>query len=100
MARASEPVIADIGYTFDPAYQGRGYATEAVGELVRYLFEDRGKHKVSADATSRNDGSWRLLERLGFRARPSCEGRSGTATAGATSTCTGCSPTSGANGLQ
>ena len=47
MARASEPVIADIGYTFDPAYQGRGYATEAVGELVRYLFEDRGKHKVT-----------------------------------------------------
>ena len=66
MARASEPVIVDIGYTFDPAYQGRGYATEAVGELVRYLFEDRGKHKVTADCDTRNDGSWRLLERLGF----------------------------------
>jgi len=66
MARASESVIADIGYTFDPAYQGRGYATEAVGELVRYLFEDRGKHKVTADCDTRNDGSWRLLERLGF----------------------------------
>ena len=66
MARASEPVIADIGYTFDPAYQGRGYATEAVGELVRYLFEDRGKHKITADCDTRNDGSWRLLERLGF----------------------------------
>jgi len=66
MARASESVIADIGYTFDPAYQGRGYATEAVGELVRYLFEDRGKHKVAADCDTRNDGSWHLLERLGF----------------------------------
>ena len=66
MARASEPVIVDIGYTFDPAYQGREYATEAVGELVRYLFEDRAKHKVTADCDTRNDGSWRLLERLGF----------------------------------
>ena len=51
---------------FDPASQGRGYATEAVGELVRYLFEDRGKHKVTADCDTRNEGSWRLLERLGF----------------------------------
>lgn len=66
LARAPEPVIADIGYTFDSAYQGRGYATEAAGELVRYLFDDRGKHKVCADCDTRNDGSWRLLERLGF----------------------------------
>ncbi len=66
MARAAEPVIVDIGYTFDPACQGRGYATEAAGELVRYLFADRGKHKVTADCDTRNEGSWRLLERLGF----------------------------------
>ena len=33
---------------------------------MRYLFEDRGKHKVTADCDTRNDGSWRLLERLGF----------------------------------
>ncbi len=65
-ARASEPAIADIGYTMSPAAQGRGYATEAVGELVRYLLVDRGKHKVCADCDTRNEGSWRLLERLGF----------------------------------
>ena len=40
--------------------------TEAIGELLRYLFEDRGKHKVCADCDTRNDPSWRLLERLGF----------------------------------
>jgi aminoglycoside 6'-N-acetyltransferase len=64
--RADEPLVVDIGYTLDPATQGRGYATEAVGEVLRYLFEDRGKHRVSADCDSRNDASWRLLERLGF----------------------------------
>lgn len=65
--RADEPLVTDIGFTLDPSAQGRGYATEAVGALLRYLFEDRGKHKVCADCDTRNDASWRLLERLGFR---------------------------------
>ena len=64
--RADEPLVVDIGFTLGPAAQGRGYATEAIGELLRYLFEDRGKHKVCADCDTRNDPSWRLLERLGF----------------------------------
>jgi RimJ/RimL family protein N-acetyltransferase len=66
-SRADEPAIVDIGFTLDPAAQGKGIATEAVGEVLRYLFADRGKHKVSADCDTRNDASWRLLERLGFR---------------------------------
>jgi RimJ/RimL family protein N-acetyltransferase len=65
-ARGNEPAIADIGFTLDPAVQGNGYATEAIGEVLRYLFEDRGKHKVAADCDTRNERSWRLLERLGF----------------------------------
>ena len=64
--RADEPLVVDIGFTLGPGAQGRGYATEAVGELLRYLFEDRGKHKVCADCDTRNDPSWQLLERLGF----------------------------------
>jgi RimJ/RimL family protein N-acetyltransferase len=66
-ARDDEPAIVDIGFTLDPAVQGRGFATEAVGEIVRYLFSDRGKHKICADCDMRNARSWRLLERLGFR---------------------------------
>ena len=64
--RAEEPLVVDIGFTLGPGVQGRGYATEAVGELLRYLFQDRSKHKVCADCDTRNDPSWRLLERLGF----------------------------------
>ena len=64
--RADEPLVVDIGFTLGPAAQGRGYATEAIGELLRYLFADRGKHKVCADCDTRNEPSWRLLERLGF----------------------------------
>ena len=66
-ARAAEPLIADIGYSLDPAVQGNGYGTEAISELVRYLFEDRTKHKVCADCDIRNEPSWKLLERVGFR---------------------------------
>jgi aminoglycoside 6'-N-acetyltransferase len=65
-SRADEPRVVDIGFTLSPAAQGQGYATEAIGELLRYLFADRGKHKVCADCDSRNAASWRLLERLGF----------------------------------
>ena len=66
-SRIDEPAVVDVGFTLSPRAQGRGYGTEAIGELVRYLFEDRRKHKVCADCDTRNDGSWRLLERVGFR---------------------------------
>ncbi len=66
-AHRDEPRVADLGFTLDPSVQGRGYATEAVGAVVRYLFEARGKHRVVADCDMRNDASWRLLERLAFR---------------------------------
>ena len=56
----------DLGYSLAAEAQGFGYATEAVGEVLRYLFEDRHKHKVCADCDTRNGPSWRLLERLGF----------------------------------
>ncbi|HZD81186.1 MAG TPA: GNAT family N-acetyltransferase, partial [Actinomycetota bacterium] len=34
-----EPAVIKIGYTISPAFQGRGYATEAVRALVDYLFD-------------------------------------------------------------
>ena len=64
--RRDEPGIVDVGFTLAAGAQGQGYATEGVAEVLRYLFEDRGKHKVCADCDTRNGPSWRLLERLGF----------------------------------
>lgn len=57
----------EIGYTLDPDYQGAGYATEAVKETLRYLFDDLKKHRVTASVDPTNSKSIRLLERLGFR---------------------------------
>jgi len=59
--------IAEIGYTFNPHYQGQGYATEAVQALLKELFLKHDVHKVIAHVDERNPPSFRLLERIGFQ---------------------------------
>jgi RimJ/RimL family protein N-acetyltransferase len=59
--------LAEIGYVFDPAHAGRGYATEAVREELRICFEDIGVRRVIAQCFADNEPSWRLMERLGMR---------------------------------
>lgn len=56
-----------IDFDFNPQYGKQGYATEAGKELLRYLFEELGVPKVFGDCDIRNENSWRLLERLGFK---------------------------------
>ena len=58
---------AEIGWVVDPAYAGRGYATEAAAELLRICFEDLGLRRVKALCFADNEPSWRLMERLGMR---------------------------------
>ncbi|TCO22284.1 aminoglycoside 6'-N-acetyltransferase [Kribbella steppae] len=58
---------AELGFTLSPAYQGNGYATEAVRGLLDHLFIERDLHRVSAECDARNTASARLLERVGFR---------------------------------
>jgi RimJ/RimL family protein N-acetyltransferase len=57
---------AEIGFTLAPAYQGKGFAGEAVRALLDHLFRVQGLHKVSAECDARNTASARLLERVGF----------------------------------
>lgn len=58
---------AEIGFTLAPAYQGQGYAVEAVARLLDYLFADLALHRVRANIDPRNRSSARLLEKLGMR---------------------------------
>jgi len=58
---------AEIGWGFDPAHQGHGYATEAAAELVRACFQDLGVRRITAGAFADNDRSVRIMERLGMR---------------------------------
>jgi RimJ/RimL family protein N-acetyltransferase len=57
----------EIGYIFDPAYQGRGLATEAAGALLRLGFEGLGLHRIVARCDARNTASARVMERVGMR---------------------------------
>lgn len=57
----------EIGWAFDPAHQGQGYATEAVRELLRVCFEDLGVRRVVALAFADNTPSLRVMERVGMR---------------------------------
>jgi len=56
-----------IGYSFASAHWQKGYATEALTALLDYLFEDVDMHRVTADCDVENTGSWKTLEKLGFR---------------------------------
>jgi RimJ/RimL family protein N-acetyltransferase len=58
---------AEIGFTLARAYQGKGYASEAVSRLLDFLFQDRGLHRVVAITDCENQSSVALLERTGMR---------------------------------
>ena len=65
--QAHEARIVEIGFTIAPEYQGQGYAREAVSLLLRYLFEQLGKHRVIASCDPRNARSVKVLEAVGMR---------------------------------
>jgi RimJ/RimL family protein N-acetyltransferase len=56
-----------IGYAMYEQFEGHGYATEAVRELIRLCFEDLGLRRVTANCFADNEASWRLMERVGMR---------------------------------
>lgn len=58
---------AELGVTFDRAFQGQGYATEAVTRVLDLLFKDLQKHRIVATVDSRNLPAQHLLEKQGFR---------------------------------
>jgi RimJ/RimL family protein N-acetyltransferase len=60
-------VQGELGWTLDPAFGGRGYATEAVRALIGLSFGPLGLRRVHADCFLDNEPSWRLMERLGMR---------------------------------
>ena len=65
--RSKEHEQGEVGYVFNPAYHGRGLATEAVGALLRLGFEGLGMHRIAGHLDARNTASARVLERAGMR---------------------------------
>jgi RimJ/RimL family protein N-acetyltransferase len=65
--RSEEHKQGEVGYVFNPAFHGRGLATEAVGALLRLGFEGLGLHRIAGHLDGRNTASARVLERAGLR---------------------------------
>lgn len=59
-----------IGYKLAKVYEGKGYMSEAVGEVVRFLFEDINMHRIEINILPKNERSIKVAERLGFS--PEC----------------------------
>jgi len=58
---------AELGYWLGAPYWGKGYATEAALEMLRYGFEDRQLHRIFASHFKHNPASGRILVKLGMR---------------------------------
>ncbi|MDX2238424.1 MAG: GNAT family N-acetyltransferase [Hyphomonadaceae bacterium] len=56
----------EIGYAVVPAYRRQGFAVEAAGRVIDWLFQDEGASLVVAGCNMRNRASVRTLRRLGF----------------------------------
>lgn len=57
---------AEIGYELAQEWWGRGVMTEAVGAMLQFGFTRMGLHTVEAQIHPANNGSRRVLEKLGF----------------------------------
>jgi RimJ/RimL family protein N-acetyltransferase len=67
VAEQARGVQAELGWVLHPDHAGRGYASEAVRELIRLCFQDLGLRRVTANCFAENEASWRLMERVGMR---------------------------------
>ena len=67
MAASLEHARGEIGFVFHPDHGGRGYATEAAARMLQLGFEEAGFHRIIGRLEARNEGSARVMERLGMR---------------------------------
>ncbi|HEV2707685.1 MAG TPA: GNAT family N-acetyltransferase [Pyrinomonadaceae bacterium] len=59
----------DLGYVFERASWGRGYATEAARAVLAYGFDRLGFEEVTANTVPEHYASRRVLEKIGFEFR-------------------------------
>jgi RimJ/RimL family protein N-acetyltransferase len=66
LKRDSLPDV-DVGFAFLPSYWSQGYAFEAAAAVMTYGRDVLGLRRIVAITSPDNEGSIRLLEKLGLR---------------------------------
>ena len=56
----------EIGYGVEPAFQNRGYATEAVRAITKWALSEPGVRRISAETEDDNPASQKVLLKAGF----------------------------------
>jgi [ribosomal protein S5]-alanine N-acetyltransferase len=57
---------AELGYWIGKPYWGKGYATEAAAEAVRFGFANLNLHRIHARHFANNPASRRVLQKIGM----------------------------------
>jgi aminoglycoside 6'-N-acetyltransferase len=68
-AEENEPMYRHAGMDIfvTSSRRGQGLGSEAIRLLARYLFYERGHHRLTIDPAASNDAAIRAYERVGFR---------------------------------
>jgi [ribosomal protein S5]-alanine N-acetyltransferase len=56
----------EIGYGTYPAFEGKGFMTEAVGEMIKWAFEQPNVQSVTAQTDPANIASQKILRKNNF----------------------------------
>lgn len=59
--------VHDVGFSFLPEFEGKGYGYEAASKLMEVGFKEFGLKKISAITTKENISSQKLIEKLGLK---------------------------------
>lgn len=62
-----EKEVKDIGWFCDINYQNKGYMYEAALEVLKYAFLEVEIDSIKTCAAIKNEASWHLMEKLGFK---------------------------------
>lgn len=60
----------EIGWRLDPEFWGKGYATEAAREVLRFGFDEVDLSEIVSFTALENVRSFTLMERLGMKREP------------------------------
>lgn len=66
LIKRPELPVPDLGFAFLPAFQGKGFATEAAESILYWARSHFDIQTIAGITTTQNKASMRVLEKLGF----------------------------------